>query len=308
MAFIDYYQVMGVAKNATADEIKKAYRKLVKQYHPDLNPNNPEAEQKFKQVNEANEVLSSPEKRTKYNKYGEHWQHADAYEEAQKQQQGGYQNYGSQGNPFEGYTYSHQDTNGDDYSDFFSSIFGNNAGTRGGGASSRKYRGQDIDAKFELNLSKAATTHQETFEMNGKKIRITIPAGAYDGQQIKLKGHGQEGYNGGPAGDLYITFHIQNDTPFQRDGDHLKLKVDIDLYTAILGGDIIVHTLDSKVKLKVNPITQNGTVVKLKGKGFPKYKSEGQFGDLLLTYNVLLPTKLSTEEEALFNQLKNMQS
>lgn len=308
MAFIDYYQVMGVSKTASADEIKKAYRKLARQYHPDLNPNNKEAEQKFKQINEANEVLSNTENRAKYDKYGEHWQHGEAYEEAQRQQQSRQQSHGRQsGNPFEGYTYSHQGGADDDYSDFFSSIFGNESGRRAGG-SNRKFKGHDIDAKFDLDLSKAAKTHQETFELNGKKIRITIPAGAYDGQQIKLKGYGHEGFNGGPAGDLYITFHIHNDTPFERDGDNLRSKVEIDLYTAILGGDVIVNTLDGKVKIKVNPFTQNGTTNRLKGKGFPKYKADGQFGDLLLTYQVALPTRLSKEEEALFQQLKSMQS
>lgn len=306
MAFIDYYQVLGVSKTASADDIKKAYRKLARQYHPDVNPNNKEAEQKFKQINEANEVLSNAENRAKYDKYGEHWQHGEAYEQAQRQQQSKYQSYNSQGNPFEGYTYSHQGGDGDDYSDFFSSIFGNESRSRSG--NSRKYKGQDIEAKFELNLSKAATTHQETFELNGKKIRITIPAGAYDGQQIKLKGYGHSGHNGGPAGDLYITFQIHNDTQFIREGDNLKLNVNTDLYTAILGGEVVVNTLDSKVKLKVKPFTQNGTSNRLKGKGFPKYKSEGQFGDLILTFNVELPTKLSKEEEALFTQLKNLQS
>lgn len=308
MAFIDYYQVMGVAKTASAEEIKKAYRKLARQYHPDLNPNNKEAEQKFKQINEANEVLSNAENRAKYDKYGEHWQHGEAYEEAQRQQQNRQQTYSRQSNnPFEGYTYSHQGGMDDDYSDFFSSIFGNESGRRTGG-NTRKFKGQDIEAKFDLNLSKAANTHQETFELNGKKIRITIPAGAYDGQQIKLKGYGHDGHNGGPAGDLYITFHIHNDTPFERDGDNLRSKVEIDLYTAILGGDVIVNTLNGKVKIKVNPFTQNGTINRLKGKGFPKYKADGQFGDLLLTYQVALPTKLSKEEEALFQQLKSMQS
>lgn len=310
MAFIDYYQVLGVTKTASADEIKKAYRKLARQYHPDVNPNNKEAEQKFKQINEANEVLSNAENRAKYDKYGEHWQHGEAYEAAQQQQrkqQGNYQNYNANNNPFEGYTYSSQG-DGDDYSDFFSSIFGNEAGARSGGSSSRKYKGQDISAQFDLNLSKAAITHQETFELNGKKIRITIPAGAYDGQQIKLKGHGHPGHNGGPNGDLFITFNIHNDTPFDRDGDNLKLKVNIDLYTAIMGGDVVINTLDGKVKLKVNPYTQNGTTNRLKGKGFPKYKEEGKFGDLFLTYNVLMPTNLSPQELELFNQLKNMQS
>lgn len=306
MAFIDYYQVLGVPKTASQEEIKKAFRKLARKYHPDLNPNDKEAEQKFKAVNEANEVLGNPENRAKYDKYGEHWQQGEAYEQARQQQQ--QQNRGrGGGNPFDGYTYE-EFGGGGDYSDFFSSIFGNQGGSYRKGSASGKFKGQDIEAALNLKLSQVQHTHQQTFEINGKKVRITIPAGAYDGQQIKLKGYGQEGFNGGPAGDLYITFTIQNDTPFERDGDDLRLTQNIDLYTAILGGPVMIDTLDGQVKLNVKPFTQNDSTTRLKGKGFPVYKGDGKQGDLYLTFKVKLPTQLSDKEKELFEQLKNLQS
>lgn len=306
MAFIDYYEVLGVAKNASQEEIKKAFRKLARKYHPDLNPNDKEAEQKFKAVNEANEVLGNPENRAKYDKYGEHWQQGEAYEKARQQQQ----NRGGGANPFEGYTYE-EFGGGGDYSDFFSSIFGNRGSGNGSsrrGSASGKFKGQDIEAALNLLLSQVQQTHQQTFEINGKKVRITIPAGAYDGQQIKLKGYGQQGFNGGPEGDLFITFNIQNDTPFEREGNDLRLIKEIDLYTALLGGPVMVETLDGQVKLNVKPFTQNDSTTRLKGKGFPVYKGEGKHGDLYLTFKIKLPTRLSDKEKELFEQLKNLQS
>lgn len=174
------------------------------------------------------------------------------------------------------------------------------------GSASGKFKGQDVYAELNLNLQDAATTHQQTFEINGKKVRITIPAGVYDGQQIKLRGHGNPGFNGGPNGDLYITFNIAPDSRFERIGEDLRTKVSVDLYTAILGGDIKVETLQGAVNLKVKPETQNGTTVRLKGKGFPVYKKEGQYGDLFVTYEVKLPTNLSAEQKEIFEKLKNL--
>jgi len=158
---------------------------------------------------------------------------------------------------------------------------------------------------LNLNLRDAAKTHQQTFDINGKKVRITIPAGVYDGQQIKLKGHGNPGVNGGPNGDLYIIFNISEDKDFKRDGNNLRTSVDIDLYTAVLGGDVNIQTLESSLKLKVKPETQNRTTVRLKGKGFPVYKKEGEFGDLYVTYNVKIPTNLTEKQKELFQQLQN---
>ncbi|ASK30188.1 molecular chaperone DnaJ [Chryseobacterium sp. T16E-39] len=304
MAYIDYYKILGVDKKATQDDIKKAYRKQARKLHPDLNPDDKEAEKKFKELNEANEVLSNPENRSKYDKYGENWKHGEEYEKAQQQQR----QYQGQGQSYGG-GYSGADFGeGEDFSDFFQSMFGQGGGGFGRssrGSASGKFKGQDVQAELNLQLRDAAKTHPQTFEINGKKVRITIPAGVYDGQQIKLKGHGNPGMNGGPSGDLYITFNISVDPDFERVGDDLKTKVSVDLYTAVLGGDIKVNTLDGSVNLKVKPETQSGVTVRLKGKGFPVYKKEGHFGDLFVTYEVKLPTNLTDKQKELFEQLKN---
>lgn len=303
MAYIDYYKILGVDKKASQDDIKKAYRKSARKLHPDLNPDDKEAERKFKELNEANEVLSNPENRSKYDKYGENWKHGEEYEKAQQQQR----QYQSRGQSYGG-GYSGADFGeGEDFSDFFQSMFGQGGGfgRSSRGSASGKFKGQDVQAELNLHLKDAAQTHPQTFEINGKKVRITIPAGVYDGQQIKLKGHGNPGINGGPSGDLYITFNIPADPDFERVGNDLKTKVDVDLYTALLGGDVKVNTLDGIVNLKVKPETQSGTTVRLKGKGFPVYKKEGHFGDLFVTYEVKLPTNLTDKQKELFEQLKN---
>lgn len=297
MAYIDYYQILGVDKSASQGDIKKAYRKLARKHHPDLNPDDAKAKDKFQEINEANEVLSDPEKRKKYDEYGEHWKHADEFE-AQKQahQQAG---AGSGGGGFSGFG-----GDGGDFSDFFESMFGQRA--RGGGGRSAGFRGQDFNAELHLSLRDAAHTHKQVLTVSGKNVRITIPAGVADGQVIKLKGYGAKGINGGPDGDLYITFIIADDPLFKRLGDNLYIDVPVDLYTAVLGGDQVVQTLDSEVKLKVKPETQNGTKVKLKGKGFPVYKKEGVFGDLIVTYTVKIPTNLTDRQKELFRELQSM--
>ncbi len=301
MAFIDYYKVLGLTKSATAADIKKAYRKLARKHHPDVNPNDKTAEQKFKEINEANEVLGDPEKRKKYDKYGKDWEHGEAYEQAQRQQQsqGPYQQQASGG--FGGGNF------GDgDFSDFFESMFGGrSASSRGRSAG---FRGQDFNAELQLDLKDVYESQKRILTVNGKNIRLTIPAGVENGQVIKIAGKGGPGANGGPNGDLLITFNISNHTKFKRDGAHLYSNENIDLYTAILGGEVTVHTFDGKVKLQLKPLTQNGTKVKLKGKGFPIYKKEGHFGDLFITYNIKMPTKLSDKEKELFKELKNLRS
>jgi len=166
-----------------------------------------------------------------------------------------------------------------------------------------KYRGEDYTSELHLELVDAYTTHKQTISVNGQKIRITVPAGIENGQIIKISGHGGPGVNGGPNGDLYITFSIANHSIFKRLGNNLYATIDLDLYTAVLGGEIILDTLNGQVKLKVKAETQNGSKVKLKGKGFPVYKNEGQFGDLLLTYSIRIPTNLSDKQKELFAQL-----
>lgn len=309
MAYIDYYKILGVDKNASQDDIKKAFRKLARKYHPDLNPNDPSAKDKFQEINEANEVLSDPEKRKKYDEYGEHWKHADEFEAQKKARQhagaggGGFSGFGGDGGSYwyssDGEGFSGGDAGG--FSDFFESMFGHRGG---GGRGGSGFRGQDFNAELHLSLRDAAQTHKQVLNVNGKQVRITIPAGVADGQVIKLKGYGGEGINGGPAGDLYITFRIAEDPVFKRLGDDLYVDVEVDIYTAVLGGEKVVDTLEGKVKLKIKPETQNGTKVRLKGKGFPIYKKEGQFGDLIVTYSVKIPTSLTDRQKELFRELQ----
>lgn len=303
MDYIDYYKILDVTKSATEADIKKAYRKLARKYHPDLNPNDKEAEKKFKEINEANEVLSNPENRKKYDKYGKDWKHAEEFEKAgydpnqqQSRQQGGYQYSEGDFSGFGGGEYS-----GSDFSDFFNSMYGG-----GRSRSQSKYRGQDFNAELVLDLAEAYTTHKRNLSVNGKNIRITIPAGVENGQIIKIPNHGGPGVNGGPNGDLYITFIISNNSDFKREGNNLYAEAPIDLYTAILGGETYINTFDGKVKIKVPAETQPGTKVKLKGKGFPVYKKENQFGDLYITYTIKLPTKLSDKEKELFEELAKL--
>ena len=303
MAFIDYYKILEVGKNATEAEIKKAYRKLARKYHPDLNPNDKEAERKFKEINEANEVLSHTENRKKYDDYGENWQHAEEFEKSKQQRQ--YQGNGNQGG-FGG-SGGGGFSGGGDFSDFFESMFGGRT-SGGGGRRSAQYKGQDFNAELHLELKDVYTTHKRTLTINSKNIRITIPAGVENGQQIKISGMGAEGSGEGPKGDLYITFTIENHTKFKLDKHNLYATVDLDLYTAILGGEITADTFDGKVKLTVKPGTQNGTKVKLKGKGFPVYKKEGEFGDLYLTYQIQIPTNLSEKEKELFTELAKLRT
>ena len=312
MAYIDYYKILGVDKTATQDDIKKAYRKLARKYHPDLNPNDPSAKEKFQAINEANEVLSDPEKRKKYDAYGENWKHADEFEAQQKAYQGGGGTGGTE------YWYSTDGQhftggfggagmhgfggNASGFSDFFEELFGHRgaAGGHGRGA----FRGQDIEAEFQLSLREAAVTHKQTFTVGDETLRITVPAGVANGQVIKLKGHGGKGANGGPDGDLYITFVVSDDSVFKRKDNDLYTNVTIDLYTAVLGGEVMVNTLDGQVKLKVRPGTQNDAMVRLKGKGFPVYKQEGSFGDLIVTYHVTIPTSLTEHQKDLFRELQ----
>lgn len=294
MEFIDYYKVLGVHKSATQEDIKKAYRKLARKLHPDLNPNDKEAHKKFQQINEANEVLSDPEKRKKYDQYGKDWQHAEQFEQSKQ----------SEGFGREAFTGDFSDS---DFSDFFTSMFGN-TGSSGFRQRQTKFRGEDYHAELKLNLTDVYKTHQQVLTVNGKNIRITIPAGVANGQQIKIKGHGGPGINGGPNGDFYISFQVINNTEFRRDGNDLHTTVDLDLYTAVLGGEIIIDTLDAKVKLKVRSETQNGTKIRLKGKGFPVYKRDGEFGDMVITFQIKIPTNLTDKQKELFEQLSKSSS
>lgn len=299
MDYIDYYKVLGVDKNATQDEIKKAYRKLARKLHPDLNPNDPDAKKKFQQLNEANEVLSDPDKRKKYDQYGKDWEHAEAYEKAR--QSAGQTGFGGGQHDTGGWqTYTGNFDEGS-FSDFFASMFGGSH--RSGHGRHAQFKGQDFNAELHLSLQDASVTHKQALTVNGKNIRITIPAGIEDGQTIKIKGYGGEGMNGGPAGDLYIRFVVENQTAFKRMGNDLYTDKEVNLYTAVLGGDVTIETLFGQVKVKVKPETQNGTKIRLKGKGFPIYKQEGEFGDLIVTFSIKIPTNLTDKQKQLFEEL-----
>lgn len=313
MAFIDYYKVLGLDRNATQADIRKAYRKLAKQYHPDVNKNDPQAQERFQEINEANEVLGDPEKRKKYDEYGEHWAHAEEYEAQRRQyeqqygqaQQGAYGNFGGFGGfdfgGFGDFTRSEGNTGG--FSDFFEQLFG--------GARRRQAhqptRGQDYEAELHLTLRDAATTHKQILNVGDKSIRVTIPAGVADGQRLKLRGHGGEAPQGGTRGDLYITFRIAPDPTFVRQGDDLYTDLPLPLTTAVLGGEVTLTTLLAEtLRLKVNAGTQPSGKLRLKGKGFSRYKKEGERGDLIVTFNVSIPTTLTTEQRELFLRLQQL--
>lgn len=296
MEYIDYYKVLGITKNANEDEIKKAYRKMARKYHPDLNPNDKEAEKKFKEINEANEVLGNAENRKKYDAHGKDWKHADEINRTRSQQQ--YQR-GNQG----GQEFQFSD---EDHSDFFESFFG--GGARNKTRGQVRYRGQDYEARLALDIKEVYETKKHTINLNDKKIALSIPAGVKDQQVLRIKGHGGPGINGGPHGDLLLTIHVINNTKFKLVEHDLFTTVPLDLYTAVLGGIVSVDLFDGKVKLKVAAETQNGTKVKLKGKGFPIYKKEGSYGDLFITYEIVLPKNLSDKEKNLFTELSKLRT
>ena len=252
--------------------------------------------------------MSNPESRNRYDQFGKNWQQS---EENEKNTRNRYER--DFASTFGGFSDSSFE-GAEIFSDLFKDMFGeadnqkNNQKERHQkfyGSTHGKFKGQDIYAEIPLSLREVAITQQKTFSVNGKNIRINVPAGVANGQQIRLKGYGNAGYNGGPNGDLYITFNILPDPKFERIGNDLKTKIQIDLYTAILGGQVLVDTFNGKFKMTIPPESQNGTTLRLKGKGFPVYKKEGEFGDLLITYDVQLPKNLTEKQKELFNELKN---
>ena len=291
MAFIDYYKVLGVEKNATQEEIRKAYRKQAKKFHPDINKDDPQAKERFQEINEANEVLGDPEKRKKYDEYGEHWRHADEYE-AQRRQYSGKGNGMYDFGGFGGFgDFSGNEDNASGFSDFFEQLFGSGFRQR------QAKKGRDLQATLSISLLEAATEHKQTFTINDEKIRINIPAGIGEGQKIKIKGHG--GMNNGVRGDLYITFHIEPDPRFTRDGNNLNTTVAVDIYTMILGGTVTVPTLTGNAKVYIKPGTQPDNKLRLRGKGMPEYKKNDTYGDLIITLKVVLPVLNERQKEML---------
>ena len=298
MAFIDYYKVLGVEKNASQSDIKRAYRRLAKQYHPDLNKDDPQAKTRFQEINEANEVLGDTEKRKRYDEYGEHWKHSEEFE-SQRGAAGAYSNgaYGfGNNNGFGDFAYS--DGNDTGFSDFFEQLFGSEAFR-----TARQQRGNDLQTTLLLTLKEAATTHRRIMELNGEKIGITIPAGVTDGQKIRIKGRGGANAYSKERGDLYITFRIESDSRFTREGDELYTTAVCDLYTLLLGGEIVVPTLDGSVKTRVKAGTQPDSRLRLRGKGMPHYKRDGA-GDMIVTIKVVLP-QLNVQQKEMLKKIQN---
>ena len=301
MAFIDYYKVLGIDRNASQADIRKAYRRLAKQYHPDINKDNPNAQERFQEINEANEVLSDPEKRKKYDEYGEHWRHADEYE-AQRRRYSDNRNGTYDFGGFGGFgDFSGNEANASGFSDFFEQLFG---GARGNRKNRGSARGQDFEAELSLTLRDAAEAHKQILNINGKSIRVTIPAGVTDGQRLKLRGHGGEAPQGGTRGDLYITFRIIPDSTFRLEGHDLHTIVPIQLTTLLLGGDITIATLTGNARIKVNPSTQPDSKLRLKGKGFPIFKKENEKGDLIVGFRLSLPPSLTSRQKELIEELR----
>ena len=316
MQYKDYYKILGVDKQASEKEIKKAYRKLANRYHPDKNPDDKAAEEKFKEIAEAYEVLSDTEKRKKYEQLGANWEafQQSGFDSSQFQRGGPYgpggRTFVFEGDPSEFF--------GD--SSFFETFFGgggsghtdpfetfmHQGGGRRGGRARGAYPGQDLQAEMDVTLEEAYHGGSRTFSIGGQNLRIKIKPGAQNGQKLRLKGKGQPGVQGGPNGDLYIVLKIVPHAYFQREGDNLVYEKEVDLYTAVLGDQIKVPTLSGTVSMRIPEGTSPGALLRLKGKGMPKYGKPGQFGDLLVKIKVDFPKKLSEAERKTFEELRKM--
>jgi curved DNA-binding protein len=292
----DYYKVLGVDKKATQAEIKKAYRGLAVKHHPDKNPGNKEAEERFKTVNEANEVLSDPAKRKKYDELGENWEQNE-----QNRSRGG-------GNPFE----SDNDRGQPDFSDFFEQFFANRSGgskkgqNRNGNPNANAFRGGDYETELEISLEEAYKGTSRIVQLPNEKLRITTKPGSYDGQLLNIKGKGAKGSSDEYNGHLMVKIKLTPNNQFVRKGDDLYSMLLIDLYTAVLGGDTTVKTLTGQVKVKIVAGSQNGKSIRLKEKGMPIYGKANEYGDLYIQLQIIIPEKLTDQQKELFEKLKSI--
>jgi len=305
MDYKDYYKILGVDKKATQSEIKKKFRKLAIQYHPDKNPDNANAENKFKEVNEAYEVLGDPEKRKKYDELGSNWKHYDQYKNAQRGRRAGNYQYSGEYSDFFG------GSGGGGFSDFFNSFFGGGGfasgrGTAGAGSpfGQRSHAAKKTTARGKLDLSFDECVHgvSKTVQVNGKKIRLNIAPGARDGQKLKVTGKGPDG------GDLIVELKVGKNPNYQIDGLNLRGNVEVDMYTAALGGKANVKTPHGTFSLNVEAGTAGGKKLRLKGKGMPDYGKKGIYGDFIAEIKISVPTNLSSREKELLQKLRKLRA
>lgn len=310
MDYKDYYKILGVKKDATAEEIKKAYRKLAVKYHPDKNPTDKAAEEKFKEANEANEVLGNSEKRKKYDELGENWQH---YQQQggnpENFNQSGWANQGRQQNK-RGFNTQEFYGDGGQFSDFFESVFGGGSSGYGNSRqrSARAFRGEDLQAEMEITLAEAFHGTNRQISLNGTKLNLKLKPGISDGQLLRLKGKGNAGVNGGQAGDLLITAKIAADPKFERRGNDLYFDQRLDIYTAILGGSVAIQGIDKTIKMNVPAGTDSHQTLRLKGMGMPLYNTPEQRGDAYIRMVVKVPKNISAREKELFMELSALEN
>ncbi|MBN1659845.1 MAG: J domain-containing protein [Anaerolineae bacterium] len=310
MDYKDYYETLGVSRDASEKEIKSAFRKLARKYHPDVNPGDAQAEEQFKEINEAYEVLSDPEKREKYNRLGSDWRRWQQAGQPGDFDWGRY-TAGAPGGVHVRYG-TPEDLEdmfggGGAFSDFFSQIFGGaGMGGRPGGFryEARPQRGRDYEQPVDISLQEAFTGTTRILQRECGRLEVQIPAGARTGTRVRMAGEGAPGAAGGPCGDLFLRVHVVDDPRFERRGDDLYTTVTTDLYTMVLGGEIRVPTLTGQVALTIPPGTQNGRTFRLAGQGMPELRQPSQRGDLFATVQVRLPTDLTPHQRELFEQLR----
>lgn len=309
MEYRDYYQILGVSRDASDKEIKRAFRRLARQYHPDRNPGDKAAEERFKQINEAHEVLTDPEKRRKYDRLGAQWQQWQRMGRDPSDFDFSQWFAGSPGQTrveFGDLNDLFGGTGGGGFSDFFQSVFG--AGSRYSGrpwgqAPQQRRRGRDYEQPIEITLEEAYHGTQRTLEVSGRRLEVKIPPGVKTGSKVRLAGKGGRGSGGAAAGDVYLMIRVSPHNHFVREGDDLIYKVAVDLYTALLGGEVQVPTLEGQVRLKIPPETQAGRSFRLKGKGMPLLKEPKKRGDLYARVDVVLPQGLTRREKDLLREL-----
>ena len=290
MSHTDYYSILGVKKDASAEAVRKAYRKLAVKYHPDKNPDNRSAEEKFKEIAEAYAVLNDPENRKKYDELGENWKYYDEYKKEQENS-----NRSNYSDRYKGSASSEHFDQGE-FSDFFESMFGRKS-------AQGKLHGQDLEGEINISLEEAFHGARRLLHVGEEKLEIKLKPGLQDKQILRLRGKGGYGYSGGERGDLLVTIHIEKHPELIRKGNDLYTDIKVSLYTLILGDAISIRSLAGKLKLDIPPGTPNNKTLRLRGKGMPQYNTAGKYGDLYIQLQALLPTDLSKEELDLFEKL-----